>query len=262
MDSHPWFKFHPRDWRSDPALQSCSLAARGLWIELCSIMHDASTYGHLVLGDRYVPTHADIARLVGSTPDEIGSLLGELIDRGVARIGAHGMIYSKRMVADRKRYLKAVENGKKGGNPLLKEKGGKGQGVNPLLSSSSDLCSSEEEEGSRDPRTTDYVPPALEVVRDPSEPQWAKSVRCPDCGQDLRLMHGVYGWYYAHPRWYRNTCDWRCDAEDYDRASQEQEAKPVRVMTRVCPYCGDPIRPDQCECDACRVSNLPYRAAQ
>lgn len=39
--SDPWLKFYPTDWRSDPALKMCSLAARGLWIEMIALMHEA-----------------------------------------------------------------------------------------------------------------------------------------------------------------------------------------------------------------------------
>ena len=38
--SQPWIKFYPRDWRGDQALRVVSLAARGLWIEMLSIMHE------------------------------------------------------------------------------------------------------------------------------------------------------------------------------------------------------------------------------
>ena len=43
----PWMKFYPADWRADPALRMCSLAARGLWMEMLSIMHEADPRGSL-----------------------------------------------------------------------------------------------------------------------------------------------------------------------------------------------------------------------
>ena len=58
----PWFKFYPSDWRADQALRSCSVAARGLWIECMCIMHEADPYGHLVVNGRPV-TDTLLARL-------------------------------------------------------------------------------------------------------------------------------------------------------------------------------------------------------
>jgi hypothetical protein len=34
MPKNPFIKFYPADWISDQALQQCSMAARGLWIEI------------------------------------------------------------------------------------------------------------------------------------------------------------------------------------------------------------------------------------
>ena len=46
MSVYPWLKFYPRDWRGDQALRLVSLHARGLWIELLCVMHEATPYGH------------------------------------------------------------------------------------------------------------------------------------------------------------------------------------------------------------------------
>ena len=35
----PWFKFWADKWLSDERLRSCSLAARGLWADMISLMH-------------------------------------------------------------------------------------------------------------------------------------------------------------------------------------------------------------------------------
>ena len=45
----PAFQFYPESWRTDAELRSCSLAARGLWIDLMCVMHQCKPYGHLVL---------------------------------------------------------------------------------------------------------------------------------------------------------------------------------------------------------------------
>lgn len=119
--SAPWIKFYPRDWRGDQALRVVSLAARGLWMEMLCVMHEASPYGHLLVGGQ--PLHgAALARLVGSSEEEIQALLVELRNAGVSRQTRGGVVYSKRLIADQKRSvegrkakLEAIELAK--GNP-------------------------------------------------------------------------------------------------------------------------------------------------
>lgn len=97
---YPWFKFFASDWLADPALQSCSLAARGVWADLLSLMYRCASPG--VLADEDGGAWSD-ARVVGSVrgnPSEVRAALNELLDRKVARRNPSGAIYSKRMVAD------------------------------------------------------------------------------------------------------------------------------------------------------------------
>lgn len=101
---HPWIKFYPRDWRGDQALRVVSLAARGLWMEMLCIMHEATPYGHLVIGEKPV-READLARTVGATVEEVQALLVDLRAAGVFRQTRQGVIYSKRLVDDRKRSI-------------------------------------------------------------------------------------------------------------------------------------------------------------
>jgi hypothetical protein len=54
----PAFQWYPGDWRRDTALQSCSIAARGLWVEMLNLMHDGEPYGHLTAGGVQLTTHA------------------------------------------------------------------------------------------------------------------------------------------------------------------------------------------------------------
>lgn len=116
--AEPWFKFFPTDWRADPALKMCSLAARGLWIEMLGIMHDAAQYGHLLVANR-PPSDADLAMLIGSAPEQVSELIGELESRAVFSRTRKGVIYSRKMVRDAKKAETARKNGKKGGNPTL-----------------------------------------------------------------------------------------------------------------------------------------------
>lgn len=122
--NRPWMKFYPSDWRSDPALRMCSLAARGLWMEMLAIMHEAEPYGHLVV--KGVPVSpAALAKMVGVGLKECRNLLATLRQVGVFSETEQGVIYSRRMTRDYDKALKDKQNGKKGGNPDLL------RGVNP-----------------------------------------------------------------------------------------------------------------------------------
>src|SRR6185295_13187241 len=114
----PWFRFYPGDWLRHPGLRSCSVAARGLWIEVMAIMAQAEPYGHLRAGSKpLVP--ADLARIVGAREKEIQRWLGELEVAGVFIRKTGGEIYSARMVRDEADFVLSRENGRKGGNPNL-----------------------------------------------------------------------------------------------------------------------------------------------
>lgn len=116
-------KFYPRDWRGDQALRVVSLPARGLWIDMICVMYEATPYGHLIVGDQPV-SDADLARLAGSSVEEVQALLVELLSARVARKTRGGVIYSKRMIEDdrkakagRKAKLEGIENAKQNRAP-------------------------------------------------------------------------------------------------------------------------------------------------
>lgn len=92
-------KFYPTDWRSDPALRMCRLAARGLWIEMIALMHEAVPYGYLLVSGRS-PTDAQLAVLAGATPDQIPELIGELDAAGVFSRTREGVIFSPEMATN------------------------------------------------------------------------------------------------------------------------------------------------------------------
>jgi hypothetical protein len=115
----PWLKWYPADWRSDPRLRDCSLAARGLWVELLGLMHEADPYGHLVIAGN-APTLQKLASHVGATVAAVRSALDELDRAGVFSRDDVGRIYSRRMVRDRAKAERDRDNGMGGGNPSLK----------------------------------------------------------------------------------------------------------------------------------------------
>jgi hypothetical protein len=120
----PWMKFFPSDWRADPSLRMCSVGARGLWMELLCIMHEAQPRGSLVVNGRSL-NDRQIAALAGARLDEVSAWLAELEDAGVFSREDDGTIYSRRMRRDVEKEEADKANGRKGGNPTLKA------GVNP-----------------------------------------------------------------------------------------------------------------------------------
>lgn len=120
----PWMKFYPADWRSDPRLRMCSLAARGFWIELLSYMHEADPYGHLVIAGT-APTENEIAKLLSIRVPIVNRLCAELERLSVFSRTENGIIYSRRMVRDYEKSQQDQANGRRGGNPKIVK------GVNP-----------------------------------------------------------------------------------------------------------------------------------
>lgn len=96
---NPWMKFYPSDWRADPALRSCTIAARGLWVEMLCIMHDAVPYGSLLIAGARIDKKR-LAALAGVPERECTLLLLELEGFGVFSREDDGTIYSRRMRRD------------------------------------------------------------------------------------------------------------------------------------------------------------------
>lgn len=126
-----WVKFYFDKWRNDPGLRLCSLAARGLWMDLLGVMHNSTPYGHLVVN--MVPCSTrDVMQFVGtSTFKEVKKLMSELKDAGVFSETSEGVVYCRRMVRDNAMREKSRVYGKTGGNPAL-------NGVNPPKQGSRD----------------------------------------------------------------------------------------------------------------------------
>jgi len=116
---NPWMKFYPSDWRADPALRSCTVAARGLWIEMLCIMHEAAPYGSLLVKGKRIDKK-QLASLAAVPEKECVVLMLELEGFGVFDRDEDGTIYSRRMRRDYAKAIKDKENGKGGGNPKLK----------------------------------------------------------------------------------------------------------------------------------------------
>lgn len=123
-------KFYPADWQADPAVRSCSLAARGLWVEMLCLMQKSEPIGHLLVNGKQ-PSASQLATLCGASNAQVARGLSELEAAGVFSRSDAGVVYSRRMVRDELKVAEAQVNGAKGGNPSLKA--GDKQGVNPQV---------------------------------------------------------------------------------------------------------------------------------
>lgn len=121
MSARRWSKFWWQDWQRDPALRMCSLAARGAWIEMLCLMADANPVGHLLVNGR-APSMRQLSAVLGCSEKEAKKLVDELEENGVFSRLEDGVIYSRRMVRDKAISDEAAINGKKGGNPQIKQK--------------------------------------------------------------------------------------------------------------------------------------------
>ena len=202
----PAFQFYPADWRKDPALSACSLASRGLWIELMCIAHEGGTYGFLSINGKAMAP-AQIARMVGESPAAVVKLIAELEDAGVFSRDEQGCIYSRRMVKDEHVRNVRADAGRLGGNPnLLKQKVKQTDNREPPPSSSSSSSSSNNEDtapSAKSPRGT-ALPKDWELPGDWRT--WAEGAR-PDVDV-LTVADSFRDYWVAKPGKDGRKADW------------------------------------------------------
>ena len=118
----PSFQFYPSDWLRDTALRTCSVGARGLWIDMICYMHEGNPYGVLKVGNKVILA-PNLAAMIGATLEDTEGWLHELESAGVFDRGENGEIMSRRMIRDENLRNIRASGGKLGGNPdLLKRK--------------------------------------------------------------------------------------------------------------------------------------------
>lgn len=83
------------------------------------LMHEAAPYGHLLIHGQS-PNEAQLASLTGIHSAEIGDLVAELGRHGVFSKTREGVIYSRKLVRMASKSAVARKNGKRGGNPTLR----------------------------------------------------------------------------------------------------------------------------------------------
>jgi hypothetical protein len=82
----PWIKFRLGDWSTDPALQSRSIAARGLWIEMLCLATQGQPYGHVSIK---VGEPMAVARIAVACRVPVAEREALLQERGEASNGDH-----------------------------------------------------------------------------------------------------------------------------------------------------------------------------
>jgi len=161
QDKKPWDKWYWQDYLSDTGLAACSLAAQGLWMRMLAIMARSKKKGYLLDGNQNM-TMEILARLVGSTIQEVKPLLEELKQHEVFSISDDGIIYNRRMVRGAEISEKRAEAGKIGGLSK-KQKSSKSQ-ANTLARSASASASvyaseyEEEEKGMEKETSKAFLP--------------------------------------------------------------------------------------------------------
>lgn len=100
------FEFFGREWRADIELQSCSLAARGLWAQLLTVMDVATPRGFLLVNG-VKPEIWQVAQLGNCKEAEARRCVAELLHLGAASVTADGVIFNRRMAEEGLRSEKA-----------------------------------------------------------------------------------------------------------------------------------------------------------
>lgn len=98
----------------DPQLRRCSLAAKGLWIELLCLMHQMPTRGVLRDESGAAWLREDVIAAVNGATNE---LLDQLLRAGVLKQGKRtGTFFCRRMLLDHVAYRRKARSGKEGGS--------------------------------------------------------------------------------------------------------------------------------------------------
>lgn len=118
MSRKPCSPFYWSDWLACKELRVCSLAARGLWMDMLCFMRQGRPIGHLTHENGTPITAEQLARLVGESPKTIRALLRELEDAGVPGKTDAGAYVNRRMIREESAYgryrASQTEAGKRG----------------------------------------------------------------------------------------------------------------------------------------------------
>ena len=99
MTRLPWFKFYWIDWLSDSKIRRCSLAARGLLVEILCLMADGEERGRLITG-RKPWSNDDIAKAIVGPTEIVPKLIEELLASKALERDRRGALMFPGMVHD------------------------------------------------------------------------------------------------------------------------------------------------------------------
>jgi hypothetical protein len=85
-----WAKWYFADWSNDTALRLCSIAARGLWMELLCIAAQGDPYGCVTIKGR-PPSEAELRSLVRNPVDDQHRHFARDFRRWLAELERHGV---------------------------------------------------------------------------------------------------------------------------------------------------------------------------
>ena len=219
MNRKPWMKWFPADWRKDPNVQSCSIAARGLWREALDIMHETPVYGKLCLEDG-TSLEPSLPNLAGVPPKLCARLLKELEAHGVPSRDENGILFSRRMVRDH--YISEVrsKSGSKGGNPdLVKQRDKQEVKLGRARADSS------EDRRQKPPNTP---PPSAKQKKTFQKPtakevtEYAKSISFDRDGQYFIDYQKARGWILSNGKPMK---DWKATVRTWKRNHDKDEEK-------------------------------------
>jgi hypothetical protein len=112
-DDH-WSKFYWLKWRGNANLARCSKAAKGVWMDMLSLMFQCEVRGVLSTGGEPW-SDEEIAAAIGGDIGENLSCIHELTSKSVAKRNNRGAIYSHRMVVEQQLRKERASAGRKGG---------------------------------------------------------------------------------------------------------------------------------------------------
>lgn len=112
MPRHPYMRFYPSAWRSEPTLKLVSRAARSLWIDLIGLIHEGDEC-YLHINGRN-PSIKEIAGTLGDDPRTIKTLLAELERAKVFDRDEQDRIVCRRRVREKVRAELAEKHGRSG----------------------------------------------------------------------------------------------------------------------------------------------------
>jgi hypothetical protein len=120
-DKLPWIKWYWQDWKNEDGLQLVSLAAKGLWVVMLSVMASSRKKGFLLLGNNKMSVK-DLANLTRISEKEALDLLAELREKDIFSETSEGIIYNRRMAREAEISSVRAESGRHGGRPKSKSK--------------------------------------------------------------------------------------------------------------------------------------------